>query len=602
MSSLYKTLQFPINVYAHSLYLQEGHVDYLHYGLFQDGEIIQDVSISAIQQRATDLLLSYLPPPPSRILEIGVGFGTTAQNIAGQGYNITAITPNPKEIYIAKQSIENQVALECVRFEEFAAPKEKYDVILLQESAQYISPSILFNKAYYLLAKEGIVLLADEIRLKPPAKTLPLLTEIQIQAQRCGFRLTDKIDLSRQATPSVEYLIWVITKHRAALVSDLDLTQQKLDGLLMSLQDMKQKYEKNHYGYFLLNFSKKSATSPRTRGSREKNEQATNSKKPIFTFRPYQAGDEAIIQTSFDQVFPAYRNQEIWEWIYKKNPDGARIMLAIAENGDLAAHYASSVHQAIWRGQTTTIGFIRDVFSSPDYRTFTEGRRGVFIENFEAFLDEWTGPHQLVMLYGFPSQRPFRLGRLLMQYQPFSHWYSYRYRIPVALQQYDTLGLIQEIKQFDSAYDRLWEKRAPQYQFAVSRTARFLNWRFIDIPHKKYWIWQFSPFLSTEVLGYVVIAPEKPQAKLIDFCFPEEVSLAQSFWQQVIDILRWRGVKSIETWFSGASSPHIIEALGFKAQARPDYMIPVFRLFHPELELQWLDANFYYTMADSDFY
>jgi len=602
MSSLYKALQFPINVYAHSLYLEEGHVDDLHYGLFQEGET--EVSLSSSQQRATDFLLTHLPAPPRRILEIGLGLGNTARQIAGRGYSITAITPNAKEIHLAKQSIQDQVALECVHFEEFAAPPEKYDVILLQETAQHLSPSILFNKAYRLLAKEGIILIADEMSLKPIAKSLPLLTDLHIQAQRCGFRLTEQIDLSTQSAPTLDYFIRAIEKHRTVLQTDLDLNQDRLEALLTALQDKQQKYRDSHYGYFLLSFAKKSAevTIPRTRTSNKKDSQQTTASKPTFSFRPYQAGDEHAIQTSFAEVFPSYRNLDTWHWIYTHNPDGSRIMLAVAENGDLAAHYASSVHSAIWAGQTTRIGFIRDVFSTSRYRTFTEGRRGVFVQNFEAFLDEWTGPNQLVMLYGFPSQRPFRLGKLLMQYQPFSEWYTYRYTVPVALQQHDTLGLIQAIKRFDTAYDRLWEKRAPQYQFAVCRNARFLNWRFIDIPHKKYWIWGYSPFLSTEVLGYVVIAPEKPQAKLIDFCFPEDDTLAESFWQQVIDILRWRGVKSIETWFSAAGSPHIIEALGFKAQARPDYMIPVFRIFHPDLDLQWLDANFYYTMADSDFY
>jgi len=30
-------ISFPLNVYAHALLLEEGHADYLHYGLFKEG-------------------------------------------------------------------------------------------------------------------------------------------------------------------------------------------------------------------------------------------------------------------------------------------------------------------------------------------------------------------------------------------------------------------------------------------------------------------------------------------------------------------------------------------------------------------------------------
>lgn len=37
-SSLFKSFDFPLNVYAYVLFLNEGSVDYLHYGLFEPGQ------------------------------------------------------------------------------------------------------------------------------------------------------------------------------------------------------------------------------------------------------------------------------------------------------------------------------------------------------------------------------------------------------------------------------------------------------------------------------------------------------------------------------------------------------------------------------------
>jgi SAM-dependent methyltransferase len=611
MSSPYKELVFPLNVYAHSLYLQEGQVDYLHYGLFQEEESVQSVQICAVQQRSSDLLLTHLPEPPCRILEVGLGLGTTAQQLLKGGYSLTAVTPSLHEINIAKQRLNDEAVLECVRFEDFVAPAESYDVVLLQESAQYILPAALFNKAQHLLIEGGIILIADEISLRRiPSDTsehLPLLTETLRQAKVSGFRLTEQIDLSTRAAPTIDYLLWIIEKHREALLADLALTEIVLDDLLTEQRRYKERYSEGCFGYTLLSFIKGSGSSKKMAISTPYSSEDLGSPlskkggKGNFTFRPYQPGDEKAIQTGFAQVFPTYRTDEGWHWIYSHNPDGAYVMLAWADNGDLAAHYACTVHTAICAGRITKVGFIRDVFSTPRYRAFTEGRRGVFVQNFLAFLDFCTGQDKLVLLFGFPSKRPFRLGKLLMKYQAFSNWHYYRYTVPLQLSQHNPIGFIQIPKKFDAAIDKLWEKRAEKFSFAICRTASFLNWRFIDMPHKKYWIWTFSAFLSPDVLGYVVIAPNKPVAQLVDFCFPEDIQLAQSCWQQVINILRWRGVNMIETWFS-AAVPESLQSVGFKAHPRPDMIIPVFRIFHPELDLQWTDAHFSYTMADSDLY
>lgn len=325
--------------------------------------------------------------------------------------------------------------------------------------------------------------------------------------------------------------------------------------------------------------------------------------KPNFIFRPYQIGDEHAIQAGFAEAFASYRTLETWHWIYTHNPEGARIMLAWADNGELAAHYACTVHTATWDGQPVSVGLIRDIFSNPAYRTFSRGRRGIFVQTIAEFVNTWTGANQLIMLYGFPSERSFRIGQLFMRYQLLTHWSYYRYPLPTEPRQHTALGVLNTLEHFDSAFDRLWERRVKHYSFAIHRTARFLNWRFIEIPHRHYWSWRFSAFLSNEVLGYLVIAPNPPQAQLVDFCFPEEPQLALSFWQQVVELLRWRGIKMVETWFAGSGSEsQRLQALGFQIHPLENLMTPVFRSFHEDLDSQWLDAHFYYTMADSDLY
>ena len=69
----YKNLTFPFNVYAYSLILEEGKVDYLHYGFNP-----QINGIYQAQQNSTDFIMNQLPAAPIDILEVGGGILITA--------------------------------------------------------------------------------------------------------------------------------------------------------------------------------------------------------------------------------------------------------------------------------------------------------------------------------------------------------------------------------------------------------------------------------------------------------------------------------------------------------------------------------------------
>src|SRR4051812_17622954 len=94
----YRDFYYPLNVFMHVLTKEEGRVDDLHYGLFES----PDESIGAAQARSTELLLSRLPPPPARILEVGIGLGTTLDRLVRLGYDALGITPDAQQIAIAR--------------------------------------------------------------------------------------------------------------------------------------------------------------------------------------------------------------------------------------------------------------------------------------------------------------------------------------------------------------------------------------------------------------------------------------------------------------------------------------------------------------------
>jgi hypothetical protein len=58
MTVPYRDFYYPLNVFMHVLTLEEGGVEHLHYGLFEQA----NDPISVAQERSTALLLSRLPP------------------------------------------------------------------------------------------------------------------------------------------------------------------------------------------------------------------------------------------------------------------------------------------------------------------------------------------------------------------------------------------------------------------------------------------------------------------------------------------------------------------------------------------------------------
>jgi predicted N-acetyltransferase YhbS len=68
----------------------------------------------------------------------------------------------------------------------------------------------------------------------------------------------------------------------------------------------------------------------------------------------------------------------------------------------------------------------------------------------------------------------------------------------------DGTGLhIEEDTQPDEAYERFWEQVKTKYQIMLVRDRAFLQWRFVDIPIRKYQM--LSARKGGEILGYIVL-------------------------------------------------------------------------------------------------
>ncbi len=491
----YANLDFPLNIYAQCLYLQEGSVDYLHYGLFKEGESIPHTSAREVQQRTTDFLLARLPPPPCRILEVGIGLGTTALELAQRGYTVTGISPDSQQVALAKQRVKNNVTLECVTFEEFSAPAASYDVILLQESAQYIQSLALFNKAHGLLAEHGLLLIADEVSLRrtpTDVASLPLLTYTLAQAQRCGFELSEQVDLSAQAAPFVDYLLWVIEKHRA------DLEPAVLDDLLSVLREYQQKYREGRYGYVLLKFAK--------------------TKAPRWKLSSVTPQDKEPIRALFSDVFaPEQMSEALWEWKYKRG-----LGIAAWHNGNMVAHYGAIIREIHYFGAPKLAIQIADVMVSAKERSRLT-RRGAFFLTAATFPECYVGYGAKTWIgYGFPTQRAMKIAEHLGLYAPVGKMIELRWPSSTAKPHLWTRIRHlqpQHLEKNKLIINTLWNKMASCLQEALVcvRDWDYVQHRYLSHPHKQYELLLITRRLTGQALGVAVIFRQEKTCHIRDF-------------------------------------------------------------------------------------
>jgi cyclopropane fatty-acyl-phospholipid synthase-like methyltransferase len=240
----YRDFYYPLNVLLHVLTAEEGSVEYLHYGVFDR----PDERIAAAQERSTAMLFERLPKPPARVLDVGIGLGTTLSRLTRAGYETIGITPDAKQVAAVHTRFGDSVDARTVAFEAF--DDGKFDVVVFQESSQYIVSDALFAKAAHIT--NDIVLL-DEFALEPEGD-LHRYDEFMAAADRHGFKVRENVDLTERAAPTIDYFRERLPRFRTRLIADLGITDAQVTELIESGERYADLYRRKAYVYRLMTF------------------------------------------------------------------------------------------------------------------------------------------------------------------------------------------------------------------------------------------------------------------------------------------------------------------------------------------------------------
>jgi 2-polyprenyl-3-methyl-5-hydroxy-6-metoxy-1,4-benzoquinol methylase len=488
--------EFPLNVYAYALLLEEGQLDYLHYGLFKNVRS----ALKDAQAYSTRIIFSQLPKTPCKILEVGVGLGTTLQKLTEDGHQCEGLTPDKAQIDYIQNRYKN-LSVHCQKLEDSAIKPNNFDVVLLQESAQYIDPLVIFNQALEGLNTNGSLIILDEFSLnntQNPPTHLHFLENFIALGKRLGFELTHQSDLSYFAAPTLDYLLTVTQKNRALLLTNLKLSPEQLDGLNDSNRSYQQQYSKGDYGYTLLHFKKRALAAH-------------------WRLKPYVTEDFKQIQGLFQCVFDEDLTAEFWQWKYSSQSKA----LCLWKESEIIAHYGGIPRAILYFSQPQLAVQIGDVMVHPSQRGTP-----AFFHLASTFLERYLGTGKPFLLgFGFPNERAMKIAEHYSLYEEVDQMGEVSWAVSSSLPCINSrLQVIdsQNITQFKPIIDTLWQQMAEDLRDAIVgiRDAEYITQRYLNHPRPIYHIFAVKQRFSNQFHGILILTFKDNRCDIVDLIAP----------------------------------------------------------------------------------
>lgn len=163
---------------------------------------------------------------------------------------------------------------------------------------------------------------------------------------------------------------------------------------------------------------------------------------------------------------------------------------------------------------------------------------------------------------------------------------------------------IKEITEFDAAFDDLWQRASKQWNCAVVRDARYLEWQFMKQPSKKFNV--LALYERGELVGYVVLfirkpeySNEPPKASIADLLYSSNNSteVIDELLRAALRLAIERRVGSLVTDVLDAKIEERLKKFGFwSIKNSPQFMASAVE----NQEFIYEQSNWFLTRGDSD--
>jgi hypothetical protein len=160
---------------------------------------------------------------------------------------------------------------------------------------------------------------------------------------------------------------------------------------------------------------------------------------------------------------------------------------------------------------------------------------------------------------------------------------------------------IESPKRFDERFDSLWEEAKCRFGVIGERNRQYLNWKYVDNPHKKYHIFSLAEQEGEKILGFVVFYLQGNNCFVADLLCANSDFALKSLLAQFIIFLRKEKIDSVSILILGPPSlVKNLKAFGFHSRKENSKVLIYIHGKSPHLPLVMNKENWFLLEGDRD--
>lgn len=331
---------------------------------------------------------------------------------------------------------------------------------------------------------------------------------------------------------------------------------------------------------------------------------------PGVTLREMRAEDEAGILDLFRRVFAVDRTPAHWRWKFLDNPAGREVVVAVDRAGRIVGQFASLPARGRIDGRPAAISQLLDHMVDPALR-----RHGVYAAMARAFHERFVATSPGGAWYGFNLEEIHRIQRDLYDMQPLApveEWSrpvgAAEAPLGAAARLADALVRVEDVRRSPDGTDALWESARSHYATAITRDARYLDWRYADCPDVEYVLLAARHRATGRLLALLVVRPGWPHeavAAIVDWLVPPS-AWANAAWRNLLAradaVAREAGLPVLRAWLPPTSPDRdALARRGFRRGASP-FLTSAWEDGAHGAPVDALRRRWHYTMGDTDIF